>query len=145
MIVITKMTMEDFEKIKDNLISDYDDFWTQDCLRSIIQNETFNIYVAKNETNEILGFGSIWKAIDDIHITNIVVVKNFRRRGIGEELLERLIEVGNKMGHKVITLEVKETNISAIKLYEKRGFEKVGVRKNYYDGNEDALIMTLNI
>lgn len=63
----------------------------------------------------------------------------------GSFLLENLISFAKEFNIKVITLEVNECNISAIKLYDKFNFEKVGVRKKYYDGKNDAIIMTYNI
>ena len=59
----------------------------------------------------------------------------------GSFLLENLISFANKLNIKVITLEVNECNLSAIKLYNKFNFNKVGVRKKYYDGKNDAIIM----
>ena len=60
-------------------------------------------------------------------------------------LLENLISFAKKLNIKVITLEVNECNLSAIKLYNKFNFNKVGVRKKYYDGKNDAIIMTCNV
>jgi len=93
------------------------------------------------KSGEILGFGAIWIAVEDIHITNIVVKKNLRRKGIGKLLLDKLIEESQMLGFRVLTLEVSEKNLSAIKLYAKYGFETVGIRKNYYNDNENAIIM----
>jgi ribosomal protein S18 acetylase RimI-like enzyme len=63
----------------------------------------------------------------------------------GSFLLENLISFAKKLNIKVITLEVNECNLSAIKLYNKFNFNKVGVRKKYYDGKNDAIIMTCNV
>lgn len=65
--------------------------------------------------------------------------------GFGSFLLENLISFAKKLNIKVITLEVNECNLSAIKLYNKFNFNKVGVRKKYYDGKNDAIIMTCNV
>ena len=59
----------------------------------------------------------------------------------GSFLLENLISFAKEHNSKTITLEVNETNLSAIKLYDKFNFEKVGIRKKYYDGKNDAIIM----
>jgi ribosomal-protein-alanine N-acetyltransferase len=107
-------------------------------LKSELENSNSRCLIAKQD-NTIVGFASVWKAFDEIHITNIVVKKDFRRTGIGKLLLEKLIQI-----YKNLTLEVMHTNIPAISLYSKYGFKKVGIRKNYYKGTHDALIMTLN-
>ena len=92
---------------------------------------------------KLLAFGGIWKAVDDIHITNIVVKKSFRRFGIGSKILESIINLSKTYNLDSITLEVNINNINAIKLYEKYGFKKLGIRKKYYKNIEDAFIMTL--
>ena len=74
----------------------------------------------------------------------IVVKKNFRKNGIGSVLLENLISLSKSLNLKSITLEVNENNDSAINLYNKFDFVKLGVRKNYY-GNSNAIIMSKKI
>lgn len=141
-IIISKMTLSDLLEIKDILISDFDDFWNFDVFRSELENENSKYLVAKFNT-EIVGFAGIWKAVDDIHITNIVTKKCYRYKGIGSKLLEELIELSKKENLSSLTLEVNENNIYAIKLYEKYNFKKIGLRRNYYAQNENATIMTL--
>ena len=75
---------------------------------------------------------------------NIVVKKDFRNNGIGSLLLDYLISYSKSINLKTITLEVNEINIPAIKLYEKFDFEKLGIRKKYYNGENDAIIMSKN-
>jgi len=76
---------------------------------------------------------------------NIVVKKNKRNLGIGSLLLKYIIDYSEKNKISSITLEVNENNIPAIKLYEKYNFQKVGLRKKYYNNTDDALIMTLKL
>lgn len=135
------MTILDLECIESNLLSDFDDFWTPSILKSELLNPNSKYIVAK-DTNEIVGFGGIWKAVDEMHITNIVVKKTYRGRKIGGIILSELIKLSIKDNVKLITLEVNTKNIVAIKLYESYGFKKVGLRKKYYNNKEDAIIMT---
>ena len=76
---------------------------------------------------------------------NIVVKKDFRNIGIGALLLDYMIYYSKNIDLKTITLEVNEINIPAIKLYEKFDFEKLGIRKKYYNGENDAIIMSKKI
>lgn len=76
---------------------------------------------------------------------NIVVKKNKRNLGIGSQLLEEILKLAQKLKIKTITLEVNEKNELAIKLYQKYGFEKIGLRKKYYNNQDDAIIMACNI
>ena len=114
-------------------------------LKNELKNENSYYIIAKLENN-IVGFGGIWKAVDDVHITNIVVRKKFRKLGIGNVILEHLIKIGRNIQNiNSITLEVNSKNTPAINLYLKFGFKKVGLRKNYYGLDENAIIMTLDL
>ena len=140
-VEIFKMTISDLDEISDILYSEFDDFWTISTLKSELQN-TNSQYIVAKLNNEIIGFGGIWKAVDDIHITDIVVKEVFRRQNIGSIILKQLIDLAKKQTITSITLEVNSTNIPAQKLYEKFGFKRVGLRKKYYNNTDDAVIMT---
>ncbi len=142
---ILRMTISDLDSIKDSLFSDYDDFWNYSTFKSELLNPNSKYIVAKIN-NEIVGFAGIWKAVDDIHITNIVTAKKFRKHHIGSTMLSKLIEMAeDEKEITSITLEVNSNNEPAIKLYEKFGFKKVGLRKKYYNNTDDAIIMTIHI
>ena len=144
-IEISKMSISDLESIKDILLLEFDNFWTYNTLKSELLNSNSKYIVAKSN-NQIVGFAGIWKAVDDVHITNIVTAKKFRRNNIGSKLLANLIELA-KLEENInsITLEVNATNIPAQKLYEKFGFNVVGLRKKYYNNIDDAIIYTMNL
>tara|TARA_B100001750_G_scaffold71875_1_gene57377 strand:+ start:831 stop:1532 length:702 start_codon:yes stop_codon:yes gene_type:complete len=90
-----------------------------------------------------LGFVSTWFLTDEAHITTIAVKKDWRGQGLGELLLSGAIDNAINQGSRVVTLEVRISNDSAISLYQKYGFRRVGTRKKYYtDNGEDAAIMT---
>lgn len=143
-IKISDMSILDLENISDKLASEFDDFWTVSTLKSELQNPNSRYIVAKLN-DEIVGFGGIWKAVDDIHVTNIVVKKNYRKQNIATIILDNLIDISKKQDITSITLEVNCTNLPALKLYEKFGFKKVGLRKKYYNNTDDAIIMTKNL
>ena len=141
-IEICKMDVDDLESIKDVLSTEFDDFWTYNIFKQELLNPNSKYIIAKID-DIIVGFAGIWKAVDVIHITNIVTKKSLRNRGIGSILLDRLINLAKEMDAVTsITLEVNENNLPAIKLYEKYGFKKVGLRKNYYKNQYDALLLT---
>lgn len=139
---IIPMTIEHFQKIEAVLESEFDSFWKPSVLKQELGN-TSSHYFAVIAENEVLGFGGIWKAVDDYHITDIVVKKSFRKQGIGSIILEKLIQVTKNENVNSLTLEVNVNNIPAQKLYEKFGFKPIGVRKKYYNNTDDAIIMTL--
>ncbi len=140
-IKISKMNIDDLNKISPVLLTEFDDFWNYNIFKSELENENSKYVVAKNN-DEIVGFAGIWISIDEAHVTNIVTKKDLRKNGIGSTLLEELINLSKTLNLVSITLEVNENNLDAIKLYEKFGFEKLGIRKKYYNNTDNALIMT---
>ena len=118
MIKIENMTLEDFEKIKDNLQTDFDDFWTPSILKSELESENSKYIIAK-DNDQIVGFAGIWISPIDVEITNIVTKKTERKKGIGSLLLDKLIEMAKETKRNNISLEVNENNIAAGCLYEK--------------------------
>ena len=141
MIKITEMTFEDFEKIKEKLQTDFDEFWTPSILKSELESDLSKYVVAKND-EKIVGFAGVIILPDDVEITNIVTKKQERKKGIGKLLLDKLIEIAKQTGKDNISLEVNEKNIVAINLYKNAGFQEVGIRKKYYNGIDNAIIMT---
>ena len=140
---IEKMSLKDFEAIHDILESEFDNFWTPHVLKEELLSQTSHYFVAKNE-GEIIGFAGIKVILDEADIMNIVVKKSMRRHGIGSLLLKKLIEYCKCLNVSTLSLEVNSSNISAISLYKKFGFEALGSRKNYYNGN-DGIIMSKKI
>lgn len=136
------MTFSHLLKIKDNLTIDFDDFWTYSIFEKELKNPNSQYFVALIN-NEIVGFAGIWNVLDEMHITNIVTKISKRHMGIASKLLEEIIKIVKTSKANLLTLEVNEKNTNAIKLYEKFNFKKIGLRKNYYGQNKNALIMTL--
>lgn len=98
--------------------------------------------VAEEAHGGIIGYAGLWAIEDEGHITNVAVHPDYRRKHLGSILVGMLIEQTKNAGLKRFTLEVRVSNQAAIDLYEKFGFVSAGVRKGYYeDNNEDAMIM----
>ena len=142
-IKIEKMTINDYESIKDIFNSDFDSFWNHEILKEELLNNNSIYFVAKID-DEIVGFAGIKIILDNCDIMNIVSKKSYRNNGIGSLLLETLISYAKKSNISNIFLEVSEDNLSAIHLYEKYNFQKQGIRKNYYE-NKNGINMILNL
>ena len=142
---ISSMSLDDLNSIKNILLSDFDDFWNYEILKEELKCSNSFFKVAKNDNNEIIGFAGFKVIIDEADIMNVVVKKIYRHIGIGSFLLDNLISYAKYLNLKTINLEVNESNSSAICLYNKFGFEKLGIRKKYYDGVNDAIIMNKKI
>ena len=98
-------------------------------------------YLVGTIANELVGYGGLLYVEQDAHITNVAVHPMWRSRGIATELLLDLAWEAHRRGCAAMTLEVRHTNISAQKLYERFGFVPVGVRKKYYENRDDAIVM----
>lgn len=121
--------------------------WSKNTYRyEIEENRSSYLHVLEvphNGQNRIVGYVGFWFIIDEAHISTIAVHPNFRGRGLGELLLQWALNKTYDLGARLITLEVRVSNQTAINLYEKYHFEVVGTRPRYYrDNNEDALLMT---
>jgi ribosomal-protein-alanine N-acetyltransferase len=91
----------------------------------------------------VVGFIGIWFMVDETHIVTVAVRESERRKGVGELLLLAAFDLSREKGVPALTLECRVSNIAAQALYEKYGFQRLGIRKRYYtDNNEDAVIMT---
>lgn len=136
-IQIERMCIEHLELIQ---LNNFDDFWNMNNLcEDLVLPYSFYI-IAKHE-NDIVGFAGMNIVLDEAHIANIAVRKDLRNLKIGSKLLKALINEASTKAQS-ITLEVNEKNLPAICLYKKYGFETLGKRKNYYNNQDDAYIMT---
>ena len=117
--------------------------WTKDSFENEIKSNKLAYYIiAINELDIIYGYAGLWHIINEGHITNIAVSKSFQNKGIATKMISHLIEYAKNNNIIGLTLEVRDSNICARKLYEKIGFIYEGVRPGYYqDSGEDALIM----
>lgn len=100
-------------------------------------------YVVARAGDRVVGFAGVWLMVDEAHVTTFGVHPDWRRQGIGRQLLLNLAELSAAIGARRMTLEVRVSNAAAQALYGAFGFEIVGRRHRYYtDDGEDALIMT---
>lgn len=101
------------------------------------------IYVLRTADTPVAGFCAFWLVGDLAHINQFAIRPDVRRHGLGRQLIEAVALEAARLGAAELTLEVRESNEPAIKLYESTGFTREGVRKNYYTTPvEHALILT---
>lgn len=140
-INISTMRLSDLEQIKENLQTDFDDFWNFEIFKEELAN-TNSMYLVLKYENEIVSFGGIKIILDEANIMNIVTKKDKRNQGFAKFLLNELITMAKEQNCKTITLEVNENNLPAIKLYKDFKFKEIGKRKNYYKNGDTAILMT---
>ena len=102
----------------------------------------YGLYLVLEERGEVFGQIGVRHVLGELHITTIAVKPEYRRRGHARALIAAALAAYPNASH--VHLEVRPTNVEAIALYESLGFRKTGRRPRYY-GDEDALLMTLNL
>ncbi|MDD3840509.1 MAG: ribosomal protein S18-alanine N-acetyltransferase [Clostridia bacterium] len=141
-ILIEKMRLEHIDRVLDIERLCFNNTWTRESFEMEITQNRCAYYVVARYSNKVVGYGGMWIIIDEAHVTNIAVHPEYRGMGVGNKIMEHLIDICVEKDLVGITLEVRKSNVIAKNLYKKYGFEEKGIRRSYYlDTNEDALIM----
>ncbi|MFB0566588.1 MAG: ribosomal protein S18-alanine N-acetyltransferase [Candidatus Aminicenantaceae bacterium] len=118
--------------------------WHESTFRVEVHNRpiSFPYVIVHKEIKSVIGYIIYWHIKEEVHINNIAVHPDFRRKGIAETVLREILTSIEKDGATFVTLEVRPSNFAALALYKKLGFEVFGVKRDYYlKPREDALIL----
>ena len=119
--------------------------WSEKSFEDSLSRED-TIFLVCEEDACITGYIGMYLSFDEASITNVAVSPNFRKRGYGELLVTEAKAAAKIAGAEYILLEVRASNEPAVSLYKKLGFEKLGIRKKFYEHPvEDAIIMKVGI
>lgn len=141
LIVYKKMTIEDIEEVSSMEQRCFSMPWSLNAYRQAFDCDDVVYVVAKDE-GRIVGSCGVRNILSEGEITNVMVDKPFRGRGISYPMLQILLDEGKKLGIQQFFLEVRASNQPAIHLYEKCGFKVEGIRKKLYEMPvEDGLVM----
>ena len=141
LLCIRKLEAHDLDWVAPIEAETFTEPWSRESFLSSLNSQD-TIYLAAFLDGRGAGYCGFLRSFEEADITNVAVTKEFRGRGVGRRMLEALMEEGRRQGICRFTLEVRAGNLGAIHLYQKLGFEPVGVRKNFYRfPAEDALIM----
>lgn len=167
MIKLLPLQLQFCESVAEIAKESLPEHWSLDAVRDVLRYDNNIYYVACNvEKSEsafsddikkadlnresrlcdmsgtIVGFAGIMVVADEAELLNIAVTPSFRGRGIGQMLLDKMLTESAQRGTRRLLLEVRKSNVSAMQLYNKSRFVKLGERKNYYSHpKEDAVIM----
>lgn len=119
------------------------------CEETVLEKSNHSILVNEEENEKsgsvmknIVGYIGMYLSFDEGDITNVAVAPSYRKKGYGEAIVSRAIEIAKEKQLEMILLEVRVSNTPAISLYKKMGFEEIGMRKKFYEHPvEDAMIM----
>ncbi len=155
-ITLSPLLKSDISGILEIEIDSQPEPWTERAFLEEIDKVHSRLLVARPATGdgfasgasfrEIVGYICFWSVVGEIQILNIAVRRDLRCRGIARKLIEAAILAGREDNARYVTLEVRESNLPARKLYESIGFRIVGERPNYYGVREEsAILMELDI
>lgn len=142
-VVIEPMRLEDLPAVHAIEEASFTAPWPPHAYRSELESNRLAHYLVARAGDTIAAYGGMWLMVDEAHITTFGVHPEWRRQGIGRQLLLNLMDLGATLRARRMTLEVRVSNEPAQGLYRSFGFEVVGRRPRYYtDDGEDALVMT---
>ena len=139
--IIRRMNLDDVDSVYAIEAATFARPWSrQDFVKEMTTNVCARYLVAVRD-GLVIGYAGAWIVLDEAHITNVAVDKEWRGQGVGRLLTANLMQYASNLGVVYATLEVRRGNETAKRLYQSLGFEYVGVRKRYYEDNgEDALL-----
>ena len=139
---IAPMTQADLPAVLRIEAQSFSTAWPLNAFANEVRDNKLAHYFVGRYAGRIVAYGGIWVILEDSHVTTIAVNPEARGRKFGEELLLKLLDEAIAQGASWITLEVRESNDVAQKLYRKYGFTTVSTRRGYYsDNGENALVM----
>lgn len=139
-IEIKKARVEDLDGVYEIENQSFPFPWKKEIFEDEFKTSISNIYLAKSQ-QEILGFIIFWIVRGEMHILNIAVHPDQRKNGIGKKLIEFSEKFAKERGVKYCLLEVRESNKTAQKFYEKFSYEFLYKRAKYYEDGEDAIVL----
>jgi ribosomal-protein-alanine N-acetyltransferase len=120
--------------------------WSREAYFHEITGNDFAYYTVALQGKTVVGYCGMWIILDEAHITTIAAHPDHRSQGLGAILLHQLMDEARRRGCNKMTLEVRPSNLHALRLYTKTGFVSHGLRPGYYaDTGEDAIIMWMDL
>jgi [ribosomal protein S18]-alanine N-acetyltransferase len=140
---VEPMTAPDLDEVLEIEEASFTNPWTRPMFEQELLNPgVSHLYVLRTGDWRVAAFCMDWIVADELHINNLAVRPECRRLGLGRVLLESVFGHAVALGARRATLEVRRSNVAALKLYERLGFSVAAIRKDYYDHPvEDALIL----
>jgi len=144
--IIRKMEIKDVAQVIEVEQASFATPWTTDIFyQELLDNQHAHYFVVELE-GKVVGYIGTWAIFEDAQITNIAVMPAYRGKKLGEKLFGYAVHYLIQIGAQRLSLEVRQSNIPAQRLYRKFGLVPGGIRKNYYtDNQEDAIVMWVNL
>ena len=145
MPIFRKGIEQDIRQIAELEKKIFSDAWTEKSLQETFEQKQAFITVVEIE-EKVVGYCIIYYVMDEAEIARIAICEDERRTGIGNDLFQYTCEYCTEIGVERLLLDVRESNQGAIAFYEHNGFQRDGIRKNFYEmPKEDAVLMSLSL
>ena len=150
-MLIRRMTLQDIPAVVEIEKQCFSLPWSEKSFEESLSREDTIFLVCETEEeyeveSPIAGYMGLYLSFEEASVTNVAVSSVFRKKGCGKALVEKAKEIAKEAGAECIFLEVRKSNLPALALYKKLGFEELGVRKKFYEHPiEDAIIMKVGI
>ena len=141
-MILREMLVDDLEQVMEIEQDLFAVPWTKEGYFTFLTKDN-TLFLVVEEKGQILGYCGLLMVLDEGDVTNVAVRRDRQKEGIGHFLMDGLIRLAAEQGVHILHLEVRSGNDTAIRLYERLGFGRDGIRKNYYTNPvEDAVLMT---
>ncbi len=141
-IVIAKMQDKDIPEVANIEARVFSMPWSEQGFADALKQDT--IFVTAKQEEQVVGYCGMYCSFEEGEITNVAVLPEAQNHGIGKKIISGLLRAAQEKNISRIVLEVRVSNLPAIRLYEGFGFQKAGIRKGFYEKpREDAAIMIL--
>lgn len=140
---VRAMQREDLARVLDIEVVSYEFCWTPGIFRDCIK-AGHECWVLETEAG-IIGYGVLAFGFDEAHLLNLCIAQEHQSQGHGRHLLRRMIDLARWHGVERLLLEVRPSNLAALRIYEAEDFFEIGTRPGYYParrGREDAIVMS---
>ena len=139
-MIVRAWEEKDIAAIADIENKSFADPWTEGMLLDTLRFPVYHTFLAE-DGGQVCGYGCLILLFEDAELANIAVAPTHRGQGVGKLLMEKMHDYAKTFGAERMLLEVRVSNASAIGLYKKYGYERYGLRENYYADGEDAYLM----
>jgi ribosomal-protein-alanine N-acetyltransferase len=142
---VREMTAGDVPAVRALEVASFDEPWSERVLRDELEAPGRSYVVAEDPVGRVVGYAGLMVAAGEAHVMTIAVEPEHRGRGIGTRLMLAVTRSGLDAGAEHLTLEVRDSNERALRLYERFGFRPVGMRRNYYRDGDAVVMWALDI
>ena len=133
----------DFDRIYEIEKRVFSNPWSKESIKNELDNDSKSLNLISEIDGQLMGYFFSHMISNEVHILNIAIDVSFQHRGNGEDFFNQIFK--KYLEYANVFLEVKRTNLPAINLYHKFGFEEIDIRKMYYSDGEDAVVMSRKV